>query len=349
VKQGAFLPIVGAGLIAGVGMALAAAAPGFAPVEVRVQPFGTFEVGPGSSVEFRGGLVLSSPNRAFGSWSGLDFSTDGQTLYAIADDGQWLSLHLVESGGLLIGVDAAKMAPFLDDNGAVITRKVAVDAEGLRIVRRGGVDTAFVSFEQVPDVRIYAGPDFATAKPRHMSLPKVLDAAPDNQGLEAIAVAPQDGPLGGAVVVIAEHFLDKAGNHRGFILDGPRPGGFTLKRGGDFDVSDAAFMPNGDLLVLERKFVFPTGFAMRIRRIAAASITPGAVLDGPVLLAANAGNGIDNMEGMAIRADASGGALVTLISDDNHNFLERTILLDFAVNAAPASKPRLRADEAALQ
>jgi hypothetical protein len=206
-----------------------------------------------------------------------------------------------------------------------------------------------VSFEQRPDVRTFAGPDFATAKPGHVKLPAVLYGLPENQGLEAIAVAPLNGPLGGAVVVVAEHYLDRNGNHRAFILDGPRPGEFWIRRSDDFDVSDAAFLPNGDLLVLERKFGFPSGFSMRLRRIAAAAIAPGALVDGAILLTADGSDGIDNMEGMAVRPLPDGSALVTMISDDNHSFLERTILLAFAVKPAALLRPRLRPAETAIQ
>ena len=341
------LAMTGAGVIAVLTASVASAA-GFSPIDVRVTSFDSLQVEPGSNVEFRGGLVLASRDRNFGSWSGLDFAADG-TLYAVADDGIWLRLKLVETAGRLTGIASAAMAPLLDDAGRQILRKDDADAEGLRIAMRNGVETAFVSFEQRPDVRTFAGPDFATAKPGHMKLPPVLYGLPDNQGLEAVAVAPADGTLAGAIVVVAEHYLDRNGNHRAFILDGPHPGEFSIRRSDDFDVSDAAFLPNGDLLVLERKFGFPGGFSMRLRRIAAAAIAPDALVDGATLLTADGSDGIDNMEGMAVRPLPDGSALVTLISDDNHSFLERTILLAFAVKPSAPLLPRLRPAETAIQ
>jgi hypothetical protein len=326
--------------VAGSGSALAAG-PGFTPVEVTVRPVEAFRVEPGSRVEYRGGLVLASRDRGFGSWSGLDFSTDG-TLYAIADDGYWLRVRLVESGGRLVGIGKAELAPLVDERGQPITRKVEGDAEGLRIVRRGGVEIALVSFEQNPAVRSFSGPDFAAPQPRQLAIPREFNRAFDNRGLEAIAVAPSDGSLAGAVVVIAEHILDRNGNHRGHILDGPRPGAFALRRTADYDVSDAAFLPNGDLLVLERKFALLAGFAIRIRQIPAATIAPGALLDGWTLLEGDAKSGIDNMEGLAVRMEPDGTALLTLIADDNHSFLQRTIILEFAVKPAPPVRPRPR-------
>jgi hypothetical protein len=334
-----------AGVLCGAAVILAspacAAGAGFTPVEVTVRALDPIVIEPGMLVEYRGGMVLASRDRAFGSWSGIDFAADG-TLYAIADDGHWMSLNPVEREGWLVGIDRPMVAPLLDDRGQASSNKRVVDAEGLRIIRRDGVELALVSFEQTPEVRIFDGPDFATARPRRTPVPREINNAPDNLGLEAIAVAPPGSALAGAIVVIAERFLDRNGNHRGYILDGPRAGTFALRRTSGFDVSDAAFLPDGDLLVLERKFSFPSGFSMRVRRIAAATIVPGAILDGLALLEGDARTGVDNMEGLAVRVAQDGTALLTLIADDNNSFLQRTVLLQFAVRPLPPLRPRLR-------
>jgi hypothetical protein len=82
-------------------------------------------------------------------------------------------------------------------------------------------------------------------------------------------------------------------------------------------------------------------FVNGIRRIAAAGIRPGATLDGPVLIEADNSYQIDNMEGLAVRTTATGDTLLTLISDDNHGFLQRSILLQFKLAAPllPPAKP----------
>ena len=67
---------------------------------------------------------------------------------------------------------------------------------------------------------------------------------------------------------------------------------------------------------------------MRIRGIAADTVVAGAVLDGEVLIEAGFAQAIDNMEGMAVDTDA-GGTVLTLMSDDNRSFLQRTLLLRF--------------------
>jgi hypothetical protein len=329
------------------GLSVHAAEPGFAPVAITVRPIATFGVGSAATrfgaLEYRGGLQLSSANQDFGGWSGLDFADDGQTLYAIADTGSWLRTTLVESGGRLVGIDRPMIAPLLDPNGRPYASKVASDAEGLRILRENGKETALVSFEQKAAIGLYvAAPDLASARRKNLPLPKFVNGLPPNQGLEAIAVAPAGGPLAGAVVVIAEHSLDRSGNHRGFIVSGPHPGTFSLVRIGAFDVTDAVFLPGGDLLVLERRFDLTSGPGMRIRRIAGSTIRPGATVDGPVLIEADLANQIDNMEGLAVRVTGSGETSLTVISDDNHSMLQRTILLEFALIQAAPPPPRPR-------
>ncbi len=341
------LCVAGVIVAAAVSFSSRAAQPGFATIAVHAHPITAFRRGQADDLfgrlTFRGGLVLSSPSSDFGGWSGLDFDADDKTIYAVSDTGAWMAARLVRNNGRLIGVADVRLAPILDVNGKPLVGKVNSDAEGLRITRRDGVETALVSFEQTPAVEAFAAaPDFATTPPRHLILPRFVNHLPTNQGLEAIAVAPIDSPLVGATVVIAERSLDRNGDHRGFVLDGPLAGPFFIRRSSDFDVTDAAFLPDGDLLILERKFSFAQGFAMRIRRIAAHNIRPGTTADGAQLINADDRDEIDNMEGMAVRTDNDGETVIDLISDDNHSLLQRTILLQFVLNgSAPPPRPRL--------
>jgi hypothetical protein len=334
-----------AGLIAFGGIA-SAAEPGFAPIDLHVSRINAFRIGAPDArigeLEYRGGLELASTNSDFGSLSGLDFAPDG-TLYAVEDTGFWFAARPVERDGRLIGLTDGRLAPILDVNGAPTASKFEGDAEGLRIVSRDRRLAALVSFEQRNDLRRFvAAPDFALARPELMRLPKAIGHINRNGGLEAVAVAPAGGALSGAIVLIAEHALDGNGNHRAWIVDGPRAGTFAIKRSEDFDVTDADFLPNGDLLVLERRFNFSVGVGMRIRRIAAADIAAHRTVNGRVLAEADMRYQIDNMEGMALRTAPNGETLITLCSDDNDSIIQRTILLQFALAADTPPTPRPR-------
>ncbi|HVZ15320.1 MAG TPA: esterase-like activity of phytase family protein, partial [Bauldia sp.] len=252
----------------------AALADDFHAIDVRVTPITHFARGDDTqtrfgALTFLGGFVLSSLDPGFGGWSGLDFATDG-SLIAEADTGFWLRGRLTETNGAPTGLANPEIGVMLGENGQPAPNKIATDAEGLRITTIGGVETALVSFEQTPMIRAFSGPDFAAAVPKRIALPKFVNHLPRNLGLESIAVAPADGPLAGAIVTIAEHALDASGNHRGFVLSGPATGTFMIKRRDDFDISDADFLPDGDLLLLERKFSLMGGFGMRLRLIHAA-------------------------------------------------------------------------------
>ena len=68
---------------------------------------------------------------------------------------------------------------------------------------------------------------------------------------------------------------------------------------------------------------------MRIRRLPGAAIRPGALVDGPVLMEADLGQEIDNMEGLDAWAGPGGRITLSLVSDDNGSFLQRSLYLEF--------------------
>lgn len=320
----------------------AVAAPGWTPLEVTTRPIEEFTIEqpatPAGTLTFMGGLSLSSPNRDFGALSGMTILPDGSVLF-IADTGHWLSLSLVESFGRLVGVESGRIAPMLDEAGDEANQKGAADAEGLRLANDG--QSVLVSYEG--DHRIMSFPlgDLAFARPVEVPRPTFRGLS-GNRGIEAIAVAPVAGPLGGATVAFSEQALDGNGGLRAWVLGGPREGQFSVRRNGQFDVTDAAFLPNGDLFILERQFSLSAGIAMRIRRLAAADVRPDAMIDGPVVLEDDNLFQIDNMEGMALRPQPDGSVVITVVSDDNHSLLQRTLLLQFRWEDTAVPLPRQR-------
>jgi hypothetical protein len=167
------------------------------------------------------------------------------------------------------------------------------------------------------------------ARASFLPLPAAAKELPINLGFEAVGVAPALSPLSGALVAIAEQPNGTAPD--GFLIGGPTPGMFSVRRSDGYDVTDLAFLPEGDLLILERRYSLLTGIGMRIRRIAAADLRPGAVLDGEVVVEAGPDTHIDNMEALAVSRGADGETLLTLMSDDNFSVLQRTVLLRFAL------------------
>jgi hypothetical protein len=98
---------------------------------------------------------------------------------------------------------------------------------------------------------------------------------------------------------------------------------------------DAAPLPGGGALVLERGFSLFGGFSARLTRISAAALAevrPGSVLEGEEILRFASPLPVDNYEGVAV-VRHQGRLLVGVISDDNENRLQRTLLLLFEMLA----------------
>ncbi len=280
------------------------------------------------ALEFRGGLQLTSSDKQFGGISAIHVAGDGGAFIALSDKGQWLRGRIVYQAGRPAGIANAEMAPILGADGFPLAARGWFDTES--IAADGG--TLYVGIERVNEiVRFDYGRDGLLARGQRIALPPEIKTLPYNRGLEALVFVPRGSPLAGTLIAISERGLDSAGNIRGFLIGGPRPGDFTIKRSGDYDISDAALLPGGDLLVLERHYSIARGVAMRLRRIAQNSVRPGMLLDGPVLVEADLGFQIDNMEGLAVHRTAQGEVVLTLVSDDNFSAIQRTILLQFTL------------------
>lgn len=303
-------------------------------IDVTARPFAQFGFSGNETrfgeLEFRGGLVLSSLDRDFGGLSGLEIGADG-SLLAVADNGLWFSANTVEKDGVLTGLERASLTPILDSNRKPRRKKSTSDAEALRIIETNGERTAIVVFEQSRELsRFSLSGDLAKSIARPVKLPDSARKLTAKQGFETVAVAPAGSALKGAFVLIAERALDKNGNHRGWIL-GPDGGTFSIRRIGDFDITDGEFLPDGDLVILERLFSLTEGVGARLRRIPADQIAPGKTADGSIVLAAGLeSHRIDNMEGLSLRREADGSTSVFIISDDNQSFLQQTLLLKFS-------------------
>lgn len=316
-------------LIAGV-----AAAAADAPVktlEIHSQQISRFEIGSDRTqfgpLEFVGGLVLTSDDADLGALSAIRFLKPGAEFIGVADTGFWYGGRLEhDSDGRPSAISGFTMQEMVGRDGAILGEKWLTDAEGLGL--KDGKVTA--SFERVHRVSEYAL-DLADMKGPLRDLDFLVPAKElrSNRGFETIAVAPADGPFEGARVLVSEKSLDKHGDIFGAVIEGPRKGIFTVARSGEFDITDGAFLPNGDLLLLERSFAMAEGVKMRLRRIAGDTIGKGARVDGEVLLVADMSYQIDNMEGMDVWTRADGATMVSIVSDDNHSILQRNLYLEF--------------------
>ncbi|TIX92604.1 esterase-like activity of phytase family protein [Rhizobium sp. P44RR-XXIV] len=304
------------------------------PADIRATAISSFR--PGSqetqfgALEFLGGLELSSDNALLGAISAIRLRPDQRQFVSVLDTGHWLTGTIErDDKGRLKGIAEARIMPMIDRYGGTDAGKGAMDAEGLAL--RG--NHVLVGYEQNHRVDVYPDPGFEISPPDDsLPIPIPRWQLRSNRSLEALMIAPQSSPLAGAAVIVTEDSLDDKGNMIAAILDGPLHGRFTVRHYGGFDVSDGVFLPDGDLLLLERRFGLARGLGVRIRRIAGADIKPDAVVDGKVIFKADTSEQIDNMEGIDVFRAADGSLHLILVSDDNHSILQRSLMLEFRLH-----------------
>jgi hypothetical protein len=320
------------------------AAPRTIEIKARAVPY--FQSGQPDSrrfggLEYRGGLALTSPDANFGGWSGLVIDAAGRRLVSISDEGSWLSADVdyadaladKVAGGAPAALTRARIGPLLALSGRPLRDKAEQDAESLTLIE-GTIDhgTLLAGFERKHRIgRFPVRGGEVGAPTEYLRLPPEAARMPHNQGLEALAVL-QAGPLRGSLLAFAERFTGGSGYHTGWIWVQGVPRRLQLRDIDGFNITDAVGLPDGGLLVLERYFRWATGVKMRIRRLAAAEIRPGARLTGRIVFEGDQSYEIDNMEGIAVHRGPRGETVVSLISDDNFNhFLQRTLFLQFTL------------------
>lgn len=276
-------------------------------------------------LSWRGGIEIRSSNSRFGGLSGLLVSPDGSRLLAVSDTGRWLSATLsYDPEGRLTGIADARMARLRDMDGDALKKKRWRDAESLARLGDGSI---LVSFEHKHRIWRYEPQEEPLAGlPIAWPKPKGLGRAPENGGLEAMAVL-SDGRL----LALTEKQENGTGM-AGYLWHGDAWSPVTYRPHVGFRPTAASRLPGSDdLLVMERAFQPLSGPRVRLVRLAASDIRPGAALQGEELARWGLPLTIDNFEALATRRGPDGETLIYLLSDDNFHLLQRTLLLMFAL------------------
>lgn len=319
-----------------------------ASIEVNARPIAAFDPHDHShvrfgSLQFRSGLALTSRFPGFGGLSGIRLDAKGERFISFSDKGSWFTGRIVYQGAEMTGLADVEAAPMLGADGKPITARGWFDSESI------AVDGSFVyiGLERVNQVlRFDFSKGFTRSLAEVVPMPPAVKKLPFNRGLEALVMVPKDQSkdqpknqtkgakelaLAGTLIALSERGLDANGDLIAFLVGGPSPGQFSVRRTNAYDISDATLLPSGELLVLERKFSLVDGIGIRIRRIPLASLAPGALVDGPVIFEADLGYEIDNMEGIDSFVTPEGDTVLTMVSDDNFSMIQRTLLLQFTL------------------
>lgn len=291
--------------------------------------------GPGLPVgplRLDGAWVLTSPNSDFGGYSALAQVTPGRLL-ALSDRGYFLDFALPGEGsaapariGSTIGnaqqqkaerdVEAASFDP--------LTRRLWLALEGRNAVVR-------------------TDPQLLT---RQAVRPAIMADWAGNTGPEAM-VRLADGRF----AVLSEAYLGWYGldRHKGVLFprdpvdDGGAGGqGFTFAGPAGFRPTDMAQLPDGRVLVLMRRLLWPAPARFSAALVVAdpAQLRAGGVWHSQLVTRLEAPLPVDNFEAMALVPGADGHVTLWLLSDDNGAVAQSTML--WRLRLDPRTLPRAR-------
>lgn len=289
---------------------------------------------------FLGGVSLTSRDPAFGGFSAL--AVDGDRFTLLSDGGNVVRFrmgHDWRPHGLVFWNLPAGPGTGWD--------KRDRDSESLAVDPATG--RVWVGFENSNAIWRYA-PGLARAEAQ--VVPPTMAAWPDNGGPESLARL-----RGGRFVAIGEGMHVPSRAWRGsdaarlqtrdarlFFGDptasGVRQGRFAYVPYGRYDPADAAALPDGDLLVLDRRFALPFHWSNRLSIVPAAAIGPGRVARGRLIATLDSPLIHDNFEGVAVTREGN-ATILWLVSDDNQMPIQRSLLLKFRLDArTPKVRPR---------
>jgi hypothetical protein len=151
--------------------------------------------------------------------------------------------------------------------------------------------------------------------------PPGLEASPANGGLEALALLSDN-----RLLAIAEAL--PAGDGRAAWLGRGSPTRWTpavYRPAPGLEPTDAAGLPGGGALVLERSFGLFQGFRCRLAHLSPAALAR-PLLEGETWLDLPGDAPAENWEAVAVTAHEK-GALIAIVSDDNQSPFQKTLLL----------------------
>jgi hypothetical protein len=284
--------------------------PGGPAIRVRAkavpQGAGDWRPQPGAFT-WAGGLELSSKDTArLHGLSDLEVTTDGR-LIAVSDEGDLLTARIVlDRAGRLADLADAELAPLAALDGRPIAGKAWGDSEGLAVLPNGD---RLVSFELHHRVWLYPAQGGA---PREAAAP--AGQLPGNGGMEALSADPAAGQ---DAYLTASEYTGETWTCRvsGSCAPGPR-----LEKPPEYGVVAVRRLPGGRTAWLLRAWDGLRGNRIELRIVDSS----GALLGRHTIKAPAT---VDNFEGLAALPRPDGSVRFFLLSDDNFQPIQRTLLV----------------------
>tara|TARA_R110002096_G_scaffold104342_6_gene229806 strand:- start:1629 stop:2537 length:909 start_codon:yes stop_codon:yes gene_type:complete len=263
-----------------------------------------------------GTYIWRSGDARHGGFSGLELSDDGTSFSTISDRATWTTGRITRNrDGRITGIATQPLLALADEAGHPL-HPPRSDSEGLAIAPDG---RAFVSFEGRKETRIAM---YSSLGARARKVPGHPDFAkmPKNASLEALAIdatgtlytLPEDYTVDGEIPVYR-------------FRNGRWDSALRLPRADAFLPVGADFGPDGRFYLLERGFHGVMGFSSQVRSFA---LTASGFADPRVEMQSTPSRH-DNLEGLAVWRDAAGDIRLTMISDDNFFWVQRTEIVEY--------------------
>lgn len=275
---------------------------------------------------YLGGISVEHSDQRFGGWSALQLNADGSRLLAVSDSADWMTAELRwNDEGAPVSVSAITIAPILGRDGQTLTGEAA-DSETIADLGNGQYA---VSFERQHRINTYdLGTDWSgigTVSGVEFQAPPGSENLPNNGGLEGLTTLP-DGSLLGAVEYPASDTSPRALWHH----DGANWTEINIAGVPEFGVT--ALHAHGEHVYIMARF-WRRGMGNRIRlmRLPLADLQSGSTPTPELLGTLEAGKSVDNFEGLHV-FDRDGETVLVILSDDNFNADQRTLLMAFTVN-----------------
>jgi hypothetical protein len=161
---------------------------------------------------------------------------------------------------------------------------------------------------------------------------------PGNSGAEAMV------RLGDGRFLVFSEGLDDDGPFSPVLLfegdparAGTRAVALRYRRPPGFRVTDAALMPDGRLLILNRHFSWLGGLSAKLVIAPLPRLREGATVSGREIADLRAPLTVENMEALSVTREG-GRTMVRIASDDNFMPVLRTVLLEFALIEGDAGR-----------
>ena len=273
------------------------------------------------ALTYLGGVVLSSSDGAFGGFSSLSVAGDRFTL--LSDGGTIVRFRM--DAGFKVSEPWFGDLPAGPGGG---WDKSDRDSEAMTVDPASG--HVWVGFERANQIWRYAR---GLAPPAAGAAPPAMAGWMENGGAESLvrlhdgrflAIAETDPWHGGAARNALMFLGDPVGHpDSGFRCGYLPPAGY--------DPSDATELPDGRVLVLNRRLGMPFRWSAILTLIDPRGFKPGAIVAGREIARFAAPLTVDNFEALAVTREGS-ATILWMVSDDNLFVLQRTLLMKFRVD-----------------